>query len=85
MTVFDLGGAVELNTTVFVEMDGSYRMDGVVAVRDAGNSVLQHWLPMVGEEIAAQSDDAGRNGARRNGARRNGARPYRIAPQGSFW
>jgi hypothetical protein len=75
VTVFDLGGAVELNTTVFVEMDGSYRMDGVVAVRDAGNSVLQHWLPMVGEEIAAQSDDAGRNGARR----------YRIAPQGSFW
>ncbi len=89
-TVFDLGGAVELNTTVFVEIDGSYRMDGVIAVRDAGNSVLQDWLPLVGEEIAAQSDDAGRSGARRddarrNGARRNGARSYRIAPQGSFW
>lgn len=74
-TVFDLGGVLELNSTVVVDIDGDYRMEGVVASRDAGNSALQQWLPLVGEEIATEGDDA----------RRNGARRYRIAPQGKAW
>jgi hypothetical protein len=50
-TLFDLGGVLQLDSQISMNLQGYYHMQAEVAVRQGGDERLRQWLPLVGEDM----------------------------------